>query len=60
MKKIDGCLNEFLQTISADFNRLINMVELMKENMIQLKRESAKSHLELELSKLNKEQAVKV
>jgi|LakMenEpi03Aug12_release.lakeMendotaPanAssembly.Ray.scaffolds.fasta_scaffold2219701_1 hypothetical protein len=56
MKKIDGCLNDFLATISADFSRLINMVELMRENMTQLKRESTKSQLELEVGKMNREQ----
>jgi len=59
MKKIDGCLNEFLQTISGDFSKLVSMIELMKVNMIQLKREGAKSQLELELTKLNRDQAAK-
>lgn len=59
MKKIDGCLNEFLQKISGDFSKLVNMIELMKVNMIQLKREGAKSQLELELTKLNRDQAAK-
>jgi hypothetical protein len=31
------------------------MIELMKDNMIQLKRESAKAHLELEAGKLNRD-----
>ena len=55
MKKIDGCLNDFLATITADFSRLINMVELMRENMIQLKRESTRALLELEAGKMNRE-----
>jgi hypothetical protein len=55
MKKIDGCLNDFLATITADFSRLINMVELMRENMIQLKRESTRASLELEAGKMNRE-----
>jgi hypothetical protein len=56
MKKIDGCLNDFLATITSDFSRLINMVELMRENMIQLKRESTRASLELEAGKMNREQ----
>jgi len=55
MKKIDGCLNEFLTTITSDFSRLVNMIELMRDNMIQLKRESAKAQLELEAGKLENE-----
>jgi len=42
MKKIDGCLNDFLATMTKDFSRLINMIELMRENMVQLKRKSSK------------------
>jgi len=55
MKKIDACLNDFLATITSDFSRLINMIELMRENMTQLKRESTKAHLELEAGKLHRE-----
>jgi len=43
MKKIDGSLNEFLNTVTNDFNRLIVMIDLMKDNMAQLKAESSKS-----------------
>jgi hypothetical protein len=56
MKKIDGCLNDFLTTITADFSRLINMIELMRDNMTQLKRESTKAQLELEAGKLQSEE----
>ena len=31
------------------------MIELMRENMTQLKRESTKAHLELEAGKLHRE-----
>lgn len=43
MKKIDASLNEFLSTITSDFNGLVGRIELMKDNMSQLKIESAKS-----------------
>ena len=46
MKKIDGSLNEFLNTVTNDFNRLIVMIDLMKDNMAQLKAESSKSQQE--------------
>ena len=43
MKKIDSSLNEFLSTVTSDFNGLVGKIELMKDNMSQLKIESAKS-----------------
>lgn len=43
MKKIDGSLSEFLATVTADFNGLVGKIEQMKDNMAQLKAESAKS-----------------
>lgn len=33
MKKIDISLNEFLNTVTSDFNGLIQKIVLMKENM---------------------------
>jgi len=43
MKKIDTSLNEFLSTVTTDFNGLVGKIEQMKDNMSQLKQESAKS-----------------
>lgn len=33
MKKIDVSLHEFLNTVTSDFNGLIQNIVLMKENM---------------------------
>ena len=49
MKKIDISLNEFLNTVTMDFNGLIQKIVLMKENMDQIKREGIRSTNELNL-----------
>lgn len=51
MKKIDISLNEFLNTVTSDFNGLIGKIVLMKENMDQIKREGTRSTNELQLFK---------
>jgi replication fork clamp-binding protein CrfC len=51
MKKIDISLIEFLNTVTSDFNGLIQKVVLMKENMDQIKREGTRSTQELHLAR---------
>ena len=46
MKKIDSSLVDFLTTVTTDFMGLIGKIEQMKDNMHQLKRESAQSKSE--------------
>ena len=46
MKKIDSSLVDFLTTVTTDFMGLIGKIEQMKDNMNQLKRESAQSKSE--------------
>lgn len=51
MKKIEISLNEFLNTVTSDFNGLIGKIVLMKENMDQIKKEGIRSTNELQLFK---------
>ena len=52
MKKIDSSLQDFLGTVTTDFNGLIGKIDQMKDNMSQLKKERNKTESELNLQRL--------
>jgi len=50
MKKIHGALHDFLGTVHTDFNSLLGKINIMRENMQQLREESKKSNDKLRAS----------
>ena len=52
MKKIDTSLQDFLGTVTTDFNGLIGKIDQMKDNMSQLKKENNKAESELKTQQI--------